>query len=136
MPLWTIHNNEPVGSKLKHPGAVLVFLYCHIVSGVSQLNLKANTRLKIHRKGFCHLIPLEHLTHVMIVYQVLKDFQSLWVRTCHGREFKPCREGRQPLSTTVTTVVRDLKDVQRGEDGRSLLVRCLVSVIEGSALLG
>lgn len=31
---------------------------------------------------------------------------------------------------------RDLKDVQRGNDGRSLPVRRFVSVIEGCALLG
>lgn len=38
MQLWMIHNNVPVGSKIKHPGTVLVFLYCHIMSCMSQLN--------------------------------------------------------------------------------------------------
>lgn len=43
---------------------------------------------------------------------------------------------RRPAAIVVTAVVRDLKDVQRGNGGRSLPVRGLVSVTEGCALLG
>lgn len=82
MQLWMIHNNEMVGSKIKHPG-IQVFLYCHIMSRMSQLNLETKHKVKNSRpfqhmssytKGFCHLILLEHLTHTGIVYRVLKDF--------------------------------------------------------------
>lgn len=83
MQLWMIHNNETVGGKIKHPGTVLVFLYCHIMSCMSQLNLKTKhmvqsshpfQHVSSYAKGFCHLILLEHLTHSGIVYQISKDF--------------------------------------------------------------